>query len=67
LTHAQFDIIATLGNTLRHVLQGTGPDKTLITKGTLDRRDRPAGTKRIGWNCQRNVVHCDKRSLLREA
>ena len=60
LTHAQFDIIATLGNTPGMSYKELG-DKTLITKGTLtgviERLEQKGLVER-----QRN--DCDKRSFF---
>jgi MarR family 2-MHQ and catechol resistance regulon transcriptional repressor len=60
LTHAQFDIIATLGNTPGMSYKELG-DKTLITKGTLtgviERLEEKGLVER-----QRN--NCDKRSFF---
>lgn len=60
LTHAQFDIIATLGNTPGMSYKELG-DKTLITKGTLtgviERLEQKGLVER-----QRNA--CDKRSFF---
>jgi DNA-binding MarR family transcriptional regulator len=60
LTHAQFDIIATLGNTPGMSYKDLG-DKTLITKGTLtgviERLEQKGLVER-----QRN--DCDKRSFF---
>jgi DNA-binding MarR family transcriptional regulator len=60
LTHAQFDIIATLGNTSGMSYKELG-DKTLITKGTLtgviERLEQKGLVER-----QRN--DCDKRSFF---
>lgn len=60
LTHAQFDIIATLGNTAGMSYKELG-DKTLITKGTLTGVIERLEQKGL---VERQRSDCDKRSFF---
>ncbi|MYM33621.1 MarR family transcriptional regulator [Duganella sp. FT50W] len=60
LTHAQFDIIATLGNTPGMSYKELG-DKTLITKGTLTGVIERLEQKGL---VERQRSDCDKRSFF---
>ena len=61
LTSAQFDIVATLGNTPGMTCKELG-EKTLITKGTLDRRAGPHGNPRA---CiRRTASDADRRQVF---
>src|SRR5450830_459070 len=60
LTHAQFDIIATLGNTQGMSYKELG-DKTLITKGTLTGVIERLEQKGL---VERQRSDCDKRSFF---